>query len=369
MTTLDKLPFPLIKAAGSPVDRGRSYGAGAAEQIAASIAFYSAEVATASGTTWDLIKGGLEPQVPYWREVDGESLAEMEGIAEGAEVEFADVLALNCRGAFTAVKTTPTPEEGCTSFVVMSGASSLGHQLTGQNWDYLTGIRDSVVLVLMEPDDGPRQLLIVEAGQVGRHGYNEAGVALHANGLSGALRDPAAVPSPIWRRRVLRQWNISDAMDAALVTPRPGTTNLLISHRDGFAVDLETTPATSEALFPDDGWLVHTNHFIGPVPEPLRETYNPGGESLVRLGRARHLLETAVRNGGIGVGDLKAMLRDHLGDGKSLCAHPDMDEAPADQWGTVASVITDLTDGVMHISAGPPCENEYAELHFEPLFG
>ena len=167
---------------------------------------------------------------------------------------------------------------------------------------------------------------------------------------------------------MLRQWNISDAMEAALVTPRPGTTNLLISSRDGFAVDLETTPSTSEALFPEAGWLVHTNHFIGPVPEPLRATYNPGGESLVRLGRAQQMLGTADRNGGIEVEHLMAMLRDHLGDGRSLCAHPDTSEPPADQWGTVASVITDLTDGVMRIAAGPPCENEYAELRFESIF-
>jgi isopenicillin-N N-acyltransferase-like protein len=345
------------------------YGEGAAAEIARSIAFYSSEVVPASGSTWDQITTALEPLVPTWRDLDAESIAEMQGIAEGAGVGFGDILALNCRGAFTAVPTSPTPDEGCTSFSVMPAASADGHQLTGQNWDYLTGIRDTVVLVLMEPDDGPRQLMIVEAGQVGRHGYNEAGVAIHANGLSGALRDPSAVPSPIWRRRALRQWNISDAMEAVLMTPRPGTTNIMMSHRDGFAVDLETTPMTSEALFPDEGWFVHTNHFIGPVPEPLKATYNPGGESLVRLGRAKQILGSAAMNGGIGIDDVKGMLRDHVGKGQSLCSHPDETEPPSDQWGTVASVVTDLTDGVMHISAGPPCENDYADLPFAEVFG
>lgn len=365
---MPEMPFPLIRAVGSPVARGRMYGRGAEDQIRASIDFYASEVAGAARTTWEDIKRGLEPRVDTWRELDEESILEMEGIANGANVEFGDILALNCRGAFTSVSTSAAPDEGCTSFVVMPEASSDGHQLTGQNWDYLTGIRESVVLVLVEPDVGPKQLLIVEAGQVGRHGYNEAGVSLHANGLSGALRDPTGVPSPIWRRRILRQWNISDAMEAALITPRPGTTNLLVTQRDGFAVDLETTPATSAALFPEEGWLVHTNHFLGPVPEPLRPNYNPGGDSLVRLGRARHMFGAAARTGGISVDRVKDVLRDHLGDGRSLCSHPDEAEPPAEQWGTVASVVTDLTDGVMHISAGPPCQNEYAQLQFKDVF-
>lgn len=362
------LPFPLISISGPPRARGRMYGEGAAEEIARSIDFYSSEVVPATGVDWDGVKAGLAPRVAHWRALDEESIIEMEGIAEGAGVEFADVLALNCRGAFTSVPTTPQPEEGCTSFVIMPRSSRNRHLLTGQNWDYLTGIQQSVVLVLVIPDDGPRQLMIVEAGQVGRHGYNEAGVALHANGLSGALRDPDGIPSPIWRRRVLRQPNISDAIEAALQTPRPGTTNLLISHRDGFAVDLETTPATSEALFPTEGWLVHTNHFIGPVPEPLRPTYNPGGESLLRLGRARELLSGPASNGGIDIEHVEEMLRDHLGAGRSLCSHPDQTEPPADQWGTVVSVITDLTAGRIHIAAGPPCRNEYASIDLGALF-
>jgi isopenicillin-N N-acyltransferase like protein len=211
--------------------------------------------------------------------------------------------------------------------------------------------------------------LIVEAGQIGRHGYNESGLALHANGLSGGLQNRAAIPSPIWRRRILREWGVSESLDRALETPRPGTTNLLISHRDGVVIDLETTPTNAEVLYPTDGWFVHTNHFIGPVPEPLAATYRPGGESLVRLARAHHLLGRARRNGGIAITDLMAMLRDHVGDGRSLCAHPLDDDPPADRWGTVASVITDLTAGTMLISAGPPCTHDYVELDLAALFG
>lgn len=310
---------------------------------------------------------GIASRADEWRHADAESMLEIEGIAEGAGCAFEDVLALNCRGAFTAVRTDP--QEGCTSFSVLPSASDTGHQIAGQNWDYLTGIQDTIVLVLMKPDQGPKQLLIVEAGQVGRHGYNESGLALHANGLSGGLQNRAAIPSPIWRRRILREWGVSEALDRALETPRPGTTNLMITHRDGFSVDFETTPSSAEALLPDEGWFVHTNHFLGPVPEPLQPNYRPGGDSLVRLGRARYLLGSASRNGGIGVQVLQEMLRDHVGDGRSLCAHPLDDDPPGDRWGTVASVITDMTAGTMLIAAGPPCEHEYSELDLTTVFG
>jgi hypothetical protein len=36
-----------------------------------------------------------------------------------------------------------------------------------------------------------------------------------------------------------------------------------------------------------------------------------------------------------------------------------------DQWQTNASVIMDLTDQVIWISAGPPCQNEYQRFTFD----
>jgi isopenicillin-N N-acyltransferase-like protein len=186
-------------------------------------------------------------------------------------------------------------------------------------------------------------------------------VALHANGLSSRLRDDHGLPSPFWRRQILREGDIVDALSAVTATPRSGSTNIVLSHRDGFAVNVETWPRTARWLHPENGWLVHTNHYLAGIPPQLAETYNPSADSILRYGRASQLLAEAAVDG-ISESDLKAMLRDHLGGGNGICTHADPGFSPDKRWETVASVITDLTTGVFSVSAGPPCSNHFTRI-------
>lgn len=364
---MEATPFPILHIDGDARTRGLQYGEQAAEQIARSVAFYADVVSPGAGLDWNGILEGVRRHRPVWTAQDPEIVAEIEGIAEGAGRDVAEVLALNTRGTIVpintngAVEDTP-PEEGCTSFAVLPEASDNGHMLAGQNWDYLEGIQDSIVLVHVKPTDGPTLLMIVEAGQIGRHGVSDAGISLHANGLTGRLRDNRGLPSPFWRRQILREANISKAVEAALRPPKVGSTNLVISHRDGFALNIESQPNTARWLYPEDGWMVHSNHYLGEVPLELTDTYTPSGDSLVRYGRARRHFELARRKGGIGFNDITAMLRDHFGDGLGICAHPEPDVPGHERWQTVATAITDLTDGVMWLAAGPPCRHEFIPI-------
>lgn len=361
-------PFPLIHIQGDAMTRGIEYGEQAGEYIARSVAFYADVVSPATGVDWSERLEGVRRHQPVWAAQDPEIVTEIEGIAAGAGLDVAEVLAINTRGTIVPISKgghaeEAVPEEGCTSFAILPEASQSGHMLTGQNWDYLEGIQESIVLVHVKPDDGgPTILMIVEAGQVGRHGATDAGIALHANGLTGRLRDDRGLPSPFWRRQILRERNISKAIGAALKPPKLGSTNLVISHRDGFAVDIESQPNTARWLYPEDGWMVHTNHYLAEVPHELTDTYTPSGDSLLRYGRAYRHFERARRDGGISFEDITGMLRDHLGDGLGLCAHPDPEVPAHERWQTVATAITDLTDGVMWIAKGPPCRHEFTPI-------
>lgn len=358
-------PFPIIVAEGDAGSRGVSHGQQARSQIAASLAFYSDAVAPSIGATFGQIVDGVLRRLPMWRAQDPEIVAEIEGIADGAGFAVGEILALNTRGMFVVPpidQQEHVPDDGCTSFAVLPEASADGHLRTGQNWDYLEGIADTVVLVHLRPDHGPRQLVIVEAGQVGRHGANTSGIALHANGLGSRLRDASALPSTFLRRRILRSDNITAAIEAAITPPRAGSTNFLLTHRDGFAIDLETVPSTIRWILPQDGWLFHTNHYEAGIPAELAATYTPSADSLLRYGRGTRRLGLARANGGISRADLVGVVTDHLGEGRGLCSHPDPDAPRHERWMTVATVITDLTEGVMSVSAGPPCEHEFVDI-------
>ena len=74
-------------------------------------------------------------------------------------------------------------------------------------------------------------------------------------------------------------------------------------------------------------------------------------------------MNQCVAGDGITFDDLAAILKDHrFADVDGICTHARPGDAPEDAWESVASVITDLTTGVMAVSSGPPCKGSYVNI-------
>ena len=89
-------PFPLIELRGSPEARGRLYGQQAAARIHRSIGHYAAQLA-ASGHGAERVRGWARDFVPRIEAFDADFVAEMRGIATGANVPFEDIVLINAR--------------------------------------------------------------------------------------------------------------------------------------------------------------------------------------------------------------------------------------------------------------------------------
>ncbi|HSR35057.1 MAG TPA: carcinine hydrolase/isopenicillin-N N-acyltransferase family protein, partial [Anaerolineae bacterium] len=118
----------------------------------------------------------------------------------------------------------------------------------------------------------------------------------------------------------------------------------------------ETSASTHDILYGEDGWLVHTNHYLSPKMQALEEqgTYS---SSHIRLNRARRLLRAQL--GAVTVDSLQTLLRDHVNWPNSICVHEDPDDVPHEREMTLASLVMDLTSRVMWAATGPPCEGQY----------
>lgn len=151
--------------------------------------------------TWAAITDSVSQWVPISEQVAPHLVEEMRGIAEGAGVTFAEILTLNVRGEFVydhqrpaktasaavgAVDDERDAVDGCTSFFLTGEGCGTGHTLVGQNWDWRTRTAGTTLIVRVVQDPLPTVIMQVEAGQVGRHGANSAGISLNANGLGGA---------------------------------------------------------------------------------------------------------------------------------------------------------------------------------------
>lgn len=359
----------LIEVSGDARTRGEQYGETARAKIEQAIAFYSEAFVAHSAISWTEVTDRAKLWMPLVEQFAPDLLEEMHGIAAGADVTPLDILALNARGdivhdrAFASVD--PAQEEGCSSYALLPGASGDGKVYCGQNWDWLAGVQDTTVALRIHQPPKPTVITIVEAGQVGRQGANSAGIAVNANGLGGRFDNSIGVPQTFIRRRILDSASFGQALQVPTSVRQQIAANLLLTHAEGVAIDLETTPGRHRWLHPEDDLLVHTNHYIDWVPEQLRASYRPTSpSSLYRLpllhkglSRCRDTADSAET-----VKVIADSLRNHFGYPNALCCHPDQDEVPLKQSQTLTSSIVDLTDGVFWVTQGPPCKADFTAL-------
>jgi isopenicillin-N N-acyltransferase-like protein len=360
------LTIPLIEISSpDPRERGRQYGEQARDRIERSIAYYAEGFASSAGLSWERV---LE-LVPRWNPLIDTYLPgildEVAGIAEGANRRVEEILALNGRGELSGGNPFDDATDECSSFALLPEATGDGHVYAGQNWDWREQTVDTVVMLRIVQGDRPTIVMQTEAGQVGRQGANSAGIALNANGLGARFGGGLGVPQPYIRRKILDAGGFDDALEAVFSAQQALCTNLLLTHRDGFAIDVETTPGRHGWMYATDGVLVHANHFIAFVPPQLAATYRPSSpDSLYRVPR----IEQGLRRAREASSSeqlrevVRATMSDHFGWPSSVCSHPDERRPPLERYETVASSLVDLTTGEYWLASGPPCVNEYERL-------
>ena len=73
------------------------------------------------------------------------------------------------------------------------------------------------------------------------------------------------MPLALIRRKVLESAHLALALRAVYVTAKSGSNNMIVSHREGVAIDFECAPDETFQVHPERGLLVHANHWVSPV--------------------------------------------------------------------------------------------------------
>ncbi|MDW8109987.1 MAG: C45 family peptidase, partial [Candidatus Bipolaricaulota bacterium] len=308
----------------------------------------------------------------------------MRGVAEGAHRELLEIAALNARyeliysevtrQALTPPYGHPSPvghygrgaggegHDGCTSFALLPTKTAHGHLLLAENWDWIPNVQ-GLVLKVREPGV-PQILCFTEAGIVGgKIGLNSSGLGLAINGLHSEHDNWARLSKPFHVRcwEILRCSEFEQAVRVVTEGERSVSANFLIVQAPDRAMDLETAPTGVNKIFPKDGWLAHTNHFLDlqavGLTRRLQTSKRPSTEQ--RLARVQHLLSTSSR---ISQERAIEILRDHDDFPYSLCRHPDESFPPEERYASVVSVVMDLHEKTLLIASGPPCRHEYRVL-------
>ena len=363
--------YPHIRVRGGAYERGHGYGDAARERIHRSLEAYEGVFRHYAGWDWPKVTEEARRFEAPIGEFDSRYLEELRGLADGAGVGFDDVLALNVRTeVMFSAKAKQAAELGrrvgeCSSFAALPAATASGHTLAGQNWDWLPHSFDTVVVLEVEQDDGPSFVTVVEAGLLAKTGLNSAGLAVATNALvtDDDLGRPG-VPYHVLLRALFDCQTLRDALAALQRRPRGSSANYLLASSDGMAVDVEAAPGDYSRLFlvfPKDGLLLHTNHFVAAAFDRRDVGLWVMPDSPFRLER----LGTALAGGSdFRVEDFEAALSDHANHPFGVCCHPDVRVHFHDQGATVASVIVDLDTRTLWVADGQPCVTPYRELDY-----
>jgi isopenicillin-N N-acyltransferase like protein len=394
---------PRIRVAGTPYERGRQYGAQARAQVHLSVQAYRRVFAHYAGWDWPAVRraaAAFEAPIAAFRPA---YLDEMRGIAEGSGLDLADVLAINTRTeVMYAAKARQAPlatraadrqaplatraadrqaplatraadrqaplarqvPGECSAFAVVPAPRAPGEPasaLLGQNWDWLLHSARTLVVLEVRQDDGPDFVTVVEAGLLAKAGLNAAGLGLVTNALvTDADVGTPGLPYHVLLRAILDCATVTEAFNVLQAGIRSSSANYLIAHASGAALNVEAAPGDFTRLypqFPDQGLLLHTNHFLSPRLHPVDVSLWAMPSSAVRLQRLR-----AGATGSATLEDFRLLLADHADYPYSICSHPDPGDHPLEQGATIASVLMDLNARRVWLAAGNPCHAPYAEL-------
>ncbi len=380
--------FPELTIVGAPYERGRQYGAAVPRLIDHSIASYARLFAYRRGMDWAASQAAALGYLPVLREVAPDLLEEMRGIADGAGRQLGEILALNVRTELMAgigngvvdpswpaarernraggvpshpddgappSPAAPIDDGECTTAAAQPAATAAGTTILAQTWDWQGDQRAACILLRVRGHGEPEILTMTEAGMVAKVGMNSAGLAVGLNLLrSEADGCDVGMPVHILLRKMLQARGFAEARAMATLAPAAGSSCITLASAGGELASLEITPAGVAAVPAQGGVLAHANHCLDAGAAAGECAINPAlTTTRERHGRAWELLQAG--RGRLGLADFQAILRDHGGDPRCICRHPDPRLAPVDRGESVCGIVIDLGAGVMHVAADLPC--------------
>jgi len=282
---------------------------------------------------------------------------EILGIAAGAEADEESLLALNAR---TEIFAGAGPPE-CSAIGVLPQRSA-GATTLAQNWDWHPGVADSRILWTVIEPDGHRFTTLTEAGIVAKIGVNDHGLGLCLNILASS-RDGGVggIPIHVLCRLILqRATGLNDALAILQSADATASSCFNVAHAGSKGSDMvsfELSPLGVRAIEPEQGVLLHTNHFLGRLDGAEDLDLRDWPDTVLRLRE----LEARVRNGPprLDADFVKSALRSHDAGRIAVCCHDEDNPRYADRQATLASVYLRLDDAEMEITDGAPCVAAY----------
>ena len=278
-------------------------------------------------------------------------IEEIQGIAEGANVNYADLAVVN---AFECVAVDALHLQKCTS-IAAGRSKTRGSVIVGHNEDWLAEDEPDVYFLLARPLDEPAFIAMSYGGLLPNIGFNELGIAQSCDSVY-PIDLTIGIPRVIVSRAVLAARTIEEAINRTHPPLRAAGYNHLLAHSDGELYNVEVSATEYEVIPAENGCLAHTNHYLSPKMQQFEKTRAEWKKTDLRYSRIISLLSG---NESHSMQTIQSMLADHENYPHSICQHAPAADSTTSQTKTIVSLVMDLGERKMAYSLGNPCCNAY----------
>jgi isopenicillin-N N-acyltransferase-like protein len=352
--------LPIVHVKGSHFQMGQQIGEAMRDPIQSMLAIYQLSFEHSYKQlqlTWGQAVLQGKKYYPFAEEHMPHYVEELRGMAQGAGVNFDDLMVLNCTEAIV----SDALHLGCTSIAVRSDYSADAHVLLGHNEDWLPDDEVNTYLVHATPEDEPAFLAMSYGGLLPNIGFNANGIAQCCDTVyPGDVR--VGIPRIFVSRAVLAATSIRHAIQAALHRKRAAGYNHLIVDKHGELYNVEVSAQQFALIYGNEGYTAHTNHYQTPEMKQIESKPDELIGAHMRFNRAKRLLKEHNQHS---PETFKTILSDHVNYPHGICGHTVAEDPPLDRQKTICTLIIDLTALEMHACWGNPCESEFFTYKLE----
>ncbi|ASN07414.1 hypothetical protein CFK40_14920 [Virgibacillus necropolis] len=356
-----------LKLRGSAREIGYEHGSQGKHEVIQSLETYEKLFYGYKNISWSEAKEHALSHMKAIEKYNLDMIEEMEGIADGAGVEFEDILALNARSEIALAGSKGTAfSDGCTAMAVTNPL--IPETIIGQNWDWKSTQKGSLLLLDIQNKSNPDITMVTEGGIIGKIGFNSSGIGICFNALITDKKSNE-VPIHLGLRSVLNSYSLTEAISKIKGGQLASAASFLIGYDEGngkgMAVNVEVSPFGIDYVGGNDGKLVHTNHICSDLIKQNLEDMNEfrHDDSMLRKKRAEQLINTSIANHeAINEQSFEEWLSDEFNAPNSI-NHFKNERAPEHRrMETVFSIIINLSKKKAFLRVGKSVEDKYEEI-------
>lgn len=294
-----------------------------------------------------------------WETSAHTTLDMLRGIADALELEWQRFFRYTIGSYLLDRRLYPiSDEQGCTVWAAAYPATPEDSPMLVKNRDYWLDHQELQILANAHPSQGYKYTYLTSAGSPGvfSSGMNEVGLAVADTHVVSHDIGPGLPRYTVMMDLLEHHSSTQSALDYMRGVQHIGNGTIVLLDIQGEMAVYETGHTVNGTVFPNNGYVVSTNHFVTSELALRWEPCGPEeihGNSPMRYARISQALHGA--QGLVDISWAQTLMSSHGDPLEAICRHLEIEPRSV----TISSIILLPQGKMLYLAIGNPCQNQY----------